>query len=75
MENIYGREMCQRFGRGTLPANEDKEKGYEIGDIVYLPPRGSFVILYKQNGEKFEMQAIGHINKDVNFLLVCQKPK
>ena len=67
MDNIYGREMCYRFGFGALPAEEAQEKGYEIGDIVYWPPRGSFVILYKQNGEEFEIQPIGHISEDVSF--------
>ena len=67
MENLYEREMCYRFGSGTLPAEEAKSNGYEIGDIIYWPPKGSFVILYKQNGEKFEIQPIGHICEDVSF--------
>lgn len=34
---------------------------YEVGEIVYWPPRHSFVIMYAQNGEMFDMQKIGKI--------------
>ena len=61
MMNLYGREMCYRFGAGGLP------DGYEIGDISYWPPAGSLVILYKQNGEVFEQQPIGHTDDDISF--------
>jgi len=67
MENLYGREMCYRFGAGTLPEDEAADTGYEIGDISYWPPRGSLVILYKQNGEVFQQQPIGHTDDDVSF--------
>lgn len=36
-----------------------------MGEIVYWPPRHSFVILYAQNGEHFDMQPIGRIEKGV----------
>lgn len=67
MMNLYGREMCYRFGNGTLPVQNAVDKGYEIGDISYWPPAGSLVILYKQNGEIFEQQYLGHIDEDVSF--------
>lgn len=67
MMNLYGREMCYRMGSGALPAEEAHSTGYEIGDISYWPPAGSLVILYKQNGEVFEQQPIGHIREDVSF--------
>lgn len=67
MENLYGREMCYRFGAGTLPEDEAADTGYKIGDISYWPPRGSLVILYKQNGEVFEQQPIGHTDDDISF--------
>ena len=67
MQNLYGREMCYRFGAGALPDDDAADTGYEIGDISYWPPRGSLVILYKQNGEVFEQQPIGHTKDDVSF--------
>ena len=51
--------------RDALPANEVSYRGYEVGEIVYWPPRHSFVILYAQNGEHFDMQPIGRIEKGV----------
>lgn len=67
MMNLYGREMCYRFGRGGLPDEDAKDTGYRIGDISYWPPAGSLVILYKQNGEVFEQQPIGHTDDDISF--------
>ena len=67
MMNLYGREMCYRFGRGGLPDGDASETGYAIGDISYWPPAGSLVILYDQNGEVFEQQPIGHIDDDISF--------
>ena len=57
MDNLYSREMCHRYGHGGLP----------IGDISYWPPMGSLVFLYKQNGEIFEQQPVGHIDNDISF--------
>ena len=67
MMNLYGREMCYRFGNGGLPDDDAVDTGYKIGDISYWPPAGSLVILYKQNGEVFEQQPIGHTNDDISF--------
>ncbi len=67
MMNLYGREMCFRMGAGSLPTKEAKDTGYRVGDISYWPPAGSLVILYKQNGEVFEQQPIGHTDEDISF--------
>ena len=67
MENLYGREMCYRYGAGGLAEAKTRNDRYEVGDIVYWPPRGSLVILYKQNGEEFERVQLGHIDGDVSF--------
>ena len=67
MQNLYGREMCYRFGAGSLPTEHLRSDRYEVGDIVYWAPRGSFVILYKQNGEEFERQQIGHIDSGTDI--------
>ena len=67
MMNLYGREMCYRFGQGGLPSKEAADVRYSVGDISYWPPAGSLVILYKQNGEVFEQQPIGHIDSDISF--------
>lgn len=67
MLDLYGREMCYRFGRGGLPTDNLTSSGYEVGDIAYWPPAGSLVILYKQNGERFSRQHLGHINNGVEI--------
>lgn len=65
MSDLYGREMCYRYGANALPTDSLRSDGYEIGDIAYWPPRGSLVILYEQNGEQFERQHLGHIDSGV----------
>lgn len=65
MLDLYGREMCYRFP-DALPTDDVNTCGYEVGEIVYYPPMHSFVILYKQNGERFSMQKLGKINGDVS---------
>ncbi len=67
MLDLYGREMCYRFGGGALPTDNLTSSGYEIGDIAYWPPAGSLVILYKQNGEQFTRQHLGHIESGVEI--------
>ena len=67
MENLYGREMCYRYGAGALAEAKTRSDGYEVGDIIYWKPLGSFVILYKQNGELFERVQMGHVDGDLNF--------
>ena len=67
MMNLYGREMCNRMGKGALPDDTAADLPYEVGDISYWPPMGSLVILYKQNGEVFEQMPIGHTNADISF--------
>ena len=67
MMNLYGREMCYRFGAGGLPEDDAEDTGYAIGDISYWPPAGSLVILYRQNGEVFEQQPVGHTDDDISF--------
>ena len=60
MADLYGRELCYRFG-APLPTDHVAYTGYEVGEIVYWPPRHSFVIMYAQNGEMFDMQKVGKI--------------
>lgn len=67
MSDLYGREMCYRYGAGGLPTDELRTDGYEVGDIAYWPPRGSLVILYGQNGEQFERQHLGSIDSGVEI--------
>lgn len=66
MMDLYGREMCYRFPE-ALPTDDAKTRGYEVGEIVYYPPMHSFVIMYKQNGERFQMQSIGRVQGDVSI--------
>lgn len=65
MMDLYGREMCYRYGSGALDTQALRRDRYEVGDIAYWPPAGSLVILYEQNGERFERQQVGHIDSGV----------
>ena len=66
MMDLYGREMCYRFPE-SLPTDNAYTQGYEVGDIVYYPPMHSFVIMYRQNGERFQMQKLGRIDAGVEI--------
>lgn len=63
MLDLYGREMCYRFN-DALPTDHIVSNGYKLGELAYWPPRHSFVILYKQNGEHFSRQVLGKIRSD-----------
>lgn len=67
MMDLYGREMCYRYGAYALPTDNLRSDGYEVGDVAYWAPGGSLVILYKQNGEQFERQHLGHIDSGVEI--------
>ncbi len=67
MLDLYGREMCYRYGEGTFPTDKLRDDRYKVGDIAYWPPAGSLVILYKQDGEEFERQHLGHIDSGVEI--------
>lgn len=67
MRDLYGREMCYRYGAYALPTDDLRSDGYAVGDIAYWPPGGSLVILYRQNGEQFERQHLGHIASGVEI--------
>ena len=64
MLDLYGREMCYRFP-DALPTDHASVSGYEVGEIVYYPPMHSFVIMYAQNGERFNMQKMGKVDAGV----------
>lgn len=66
MEDLYSREMCYHFP-DELPADEAQTSGYEVGEIIYWPPRHSLVIMYAQNDERFNMQKVGRINSGVEI--------
>lgn len=66
MMDLYGREMCYRF-TDALPTDNVRSRGYEVGEIVYWPPRHSLVIMYAQNGEHFDMQELGKIDSGVEL--------
>lgn len=67
MMDLYGREMCYRFPK-ALPTDDVNDTGYKVGEIVYYPPMHSFVIMYKQNGEEFEMQKLGRVDSGLENL-------
>lgn len=66
MEDLYRREMCFHFDE-ALPAINVRNRSYELGEIIYWPPRHSFVIMYRQNGEQFAMQHIGRVDSGVEI--------
>jgi hypothetical protein len=66
LTDLYAREMCYRFPE-ALPVENVQTAGYEIGEIIYWPPRHSFVIMYAQNGEQFSMQKLGCIDSGVDI--------
>ena len=67
MENLYAREMCFHYGPGGLREDQTRSDGYAVGDLIYWPPRGSFVILYKQNGEEFTRVHMGKVRGDLSL--------
>jgi hypothetical protein len=66
MQDLYSREMCYHFP-DALPADNVRNTGYEVGEIIYWPPRHSLVIMYAQNGERFSMQKMGRIERGVDI--------
>lgn len=66
MMDLYGREMCYRFP-DALPTDNAFTQSYETGEIVYYPPMHSFVILYAQNGERFQMQKLGRVDSGIEL--------
>lgn len=66
MMDLYGREMCYRFDE-ALPADGVQTRNFRPGEIIYWPPRHSFVIMYRQDGERFAMQYIGQVDSGVEI--------
>lgn len=60
LADIYGGEMCSHLDE-ELPTDAVQNRNYRLGEIISLPPRRSFVIKYRQDGEQFSMQHIGQI--------------
>ena len=61
MRNVYQREMsCTLPGR--LPISKLSANTCRAGDIIYLPHRNSLAIIYRQSGERFRRQNLGHID-------------
>jgi len=57
MIDLYQREIVYNFPE-SLETDNVEERGYEVGEIIYWPPMHSFVIMYRQNGERFAMQQV-----------------
>jgi len=66
MQDLYSREMVYRF-TDPLPIDNVQTTEYTVGEIIYWPPRHSFVIMYAQNGERFSMQKLGFIENGVEI--------
>lgn len=65
MLDLYEREMCYCFP-DAMPTDDAKVCAYEVGEIIYYPPLHSFVFMYAQNGEEFEMQKLGVIDSGID---------
>jgi hypothetical protein len=66
MQDLYKRELVYHFLE-PLPTDDVRTTGYEVGEIIYWPPRHSFVIMYAQNEERFSMQKVGFIESGVEI--------
>ncbi|MBQ7577392.1 MAG: hypothetical protein IJT21_03880 [Synergistaceae bacterium] len=66
MQDLYSREMCY-FMKDALPPSKIVSDNYKVGDLIYWPPQKCLVILYRQNGEKFSRQYLGHIDSGVEM--------
>ena len=64
MRNIYGWQMSS-YMLQPLPKDKMIANNYKVGDIIYWPYKRTLVILYKQNGQRFQRQHIGHIDSGV----------
>lgn len=66
MKDLYEREMCYNL-EDALPTGKLVSDNYRVGDLIYWLPGKSLVILYKQNGERFSRQYLGHIDSGVEL--------
>lgn len=66
MMDLYDREMCYRFEE-ALSTDNLQSNAYQVGEIAYWAPGHSFVILYEQNGERFERQTLGYFEDSVEI--------
>lgn len=66
MDDLYDREMCYHL-KDALPTENLRSDGYQVGDIIYWPPRHSLAIMYRQNGEEFGRQHLGRIRSGVEI--------
>ena len=66
-KTVWANEETETVSINDTEKDDAEDAGYAIGDISYWPPAGSLVILYKQNGEVFEQQPIGHTDDDISF--------
>ena len=64
MRNMYGWQMGCMLPY-AMPTGQLTSTNYKVGDIIYWPPRHTLAILYKQNGQRFQRQHLGHIDSGV----------
>ena len=67
MRNVYQREMSCTLP-GKLPISQLSANACRVGDIIYLPHRNSLSIIYKESGERFRRQNLGHIDSGAEVL-------
>ena len=67
LDDLFARELCYHFPK-ALPTDDVNFRGYKVGEIIYWPSRHSFVIMYAQNGERFDMQTLGEVTSPFSGL-------
>ncbi|MFQ9440474.1 MAG: cyclophilin-like fold protein [Acutalibacteraceae bacterium] len=67
MRDLYDREICYNYGTGAFPTETLRNDSYEVGDIIYWPTAGSFVILYRQ-WRTIQQATSGHIELGWRYL-------
>lgn len=69
MVKVQGGEfLMSRCKQLSTKAEEVNYRGYEVGELIYWPPRHSLVIMYAQNAEQFSMQSVGRLDQSVESL-------
>ena len=61
MRNVYQREMSYTLP-GKLPISKLSANACRVGDIIYWPHRNSLAVIYRESGERFRRQNLGHID-------------
>ena len=68
MQDLYGREMCYRYGADALPTDELRSDRYEVGDIAYWPPAAALLFCMHKTESSLRASTWGILNPAWKFL-------